>query len=178
MKRLPCNVLAALLLAPLTLLASCSSTGHGTTEVFAESAPTTVFVLAPRPDEVIGEEAELVRVKLMRALRKKGYGVTSAADATLIPTIEVWASQTRSNGSSRDTVTISARLIDRQERLLWEDTGSARSEQDEQEEGDIVDGLIDATISNATGRWSKRRARLAEEAVHDLLRSLPEAPKR
>lgn len=178
MKRLLCNRLAALVLAPLTLLAACGSVGGGPTEAFEQSAPTTVFVLAPRPGVVTGAQAELVRAKLMRGLRDKGYGVSSAADATLIPTVEVWTAQASSRGSSRDKVTISARLLDSDERLLWEDTGYARADEDADEDGDLVDGLLDAALANATARWSKRRDRLAAEAVHDLLRSLPDAPRR
>ena len=178
MDRLTSRALALLWLGPLLLFAACGATGRGTTEAFDANTPRTVFVLAPAPGLVTGEEAELVRRKLMRALREKGYGVTSAADAMLLPEIEVWTSQARSDGSSREKVTLSARLIDRADQLLWEDRGYAHEEPDDDEDGDLLDGLLDAAISNATARWSKRRSRLAQEAVYDLLRSLPDAPGR
>jgi len=72
----------ALLVCTLAL-AACAGTGGGPTEAFGEAAPRTVFVLAPAVDGIRGEQAEGVRRALMQELRRKGYGVTTAAEATL-----------------------------------------------------------------------------------------------
>jgi len=147
----------ALLVCTLAL-AACAGTGGGPTEAFGEAAPRTVFVLAPAVDGIRGEQAEGVRWALMQELRRKGYGVTTAAEATLIPVVERWGGGPSARGGAPDEVAISARLLDREQRLLWADRGRAAAER--------------AAGDGPTGE------RLAAAAVLELLRSLPDAPRR
>jgi hypothetical protein len=166
----------------LGLLAACASSreSKNITPAFAEHTPRSIRVF-PVSNRTAHEDASGVVERLLTdELEDRGYEVVKDADARLHVVIEQWSSTVEPwRGRSKREVTLEARLYDEDtETMLWSDRRSASDEEDDDEdEGGWLDGLIDyvfdATTEVAFDGWGS----VGDEAVVELLESLPRAPR-
>ncbi|MEM7310310.1 MAG: GNA1162 family protein [Planctomycetota bacterium] len=165
----------SLLLALPLALDSCGGPGvaRGVTEAFALQRPSSIHVLEPSEGPL---DSAALRGLLEQELRRKGYEVTWPADATLSTRVEAWGEQASWSNGSGARVALSAALLSSADGAeLWRGDGRAWEQCDDDDDGGLVDGLFEAVVDGLAEPLTQRRQEVAEEAVWQLLDSLPGA---
>jgi hypothetical protein len=174
--------LVAALVAGVLWAACASAPLQGVTEAFAANPPRSIHVLAPSGGAEAGA-ARRVEDLLRDGLKHKGYRLTYPADATLATRIELWDRQlSGATGTAPERVSLSAELVAGGGLVLWRGEAYRRDGDDEKEKkgrsGALgwIDGAFDYLFETVTDPLLGDHAEVAEEAVADLLATLPRAP--
>jgi hypothetical protein len=165
------------------LCAACASAPlQGVTEAFAANPPRSIIVLAPTCGDDAGA-ARRVEGLLRDGLKHKGYRLTHPADATLSTRIELWDRQlSGSTGTAPERVSLSAELVSGGGIVLWRGEAYRRIEDEEKREkgrgGALgwIDSAYDYLFETISDPLIGDHEEVAEEAVADLLATLPRAP--
>lgn len=184
MRRRSVTALVVLAAALGTGCAWFDSAGLGPTEAFDAHRPSAIRIVGPWSGAAVPGSVERVREAVAARLAAKGYTVARSAGARLQLEIDAWGEQAGFDGRSLARVALSGVLVANGDGAeLWR--GRGRASELEEEDVDpwdapadgLLDGLLDAAIQGTGEPWSSDSAELVDEAVAELLDSLPDAPR-